>query len=136
MWSSNKVFKELKYSEQYIQVPSKNWDLFWIWYCFQSSLHCLVQPNQFIHFLFHMIFIIRIRLFTFFTYTFYASEILLYKVFINACKLAVEMPIDWSYFLCVWHPVNPLSVSVTDWNLSWSSIQRVCLWQSFTLTTK
>ena len=31
-----------------------------------------------------------------------------------------------------------LSVSATDWNLSWSSIQGVCLWQKFifTLTTK
>ena len=25
------------------------------------------------------------------------------------------MSTDWSYFLGVWHSVNPLSVSVTDW---------------------
>ena len=35
------------------------------------------------------------------TCTFYASEILLFKVFINACKLTGEMPIDWSFFLGV-----------------------------------
>ena len=35
------------------------------------------------------------------TCTFYASEILLFKVFINACKLTDEMPIDWSFFLGV-----------------------------------
>ena len=61
------------------------------------------------------------------TCTFYASEILLFKVFINACKLTGEMPIDWSFFFGVWHSVNSFSVSVTDRNLSWSSIQWVCL---------
>ena len=59
--------------------------------------------------------------------TLYASEILLFKVFINACKPTGEIPIDWSFFLCVWHSVNLLSVSVTHWYLSWSSIQWVCL---------
>ena len=29
----------------------------------------------------------------------YASEILLFKVFINEYKLTGEMPIDWSFFL-------------------------------------
>ena len=61
------------------------------------------------------------------TYTLYASEILLFKVFINACKLTGEIPIDWSFFLGVWHSVNSLSVSVTDSNLSWSSIQWLSL---------
>ena len=37
-------------------------DLFWIWCCFQFFLHCLVQPNQDIHFFLHVIFIVRIRL--------------------------------------------------------------------------
>ena len=35
------------------------------------------------------------------TCTFYASEILLFKVFINACKPTGEMKIDWSFFLGV-----------------------------------
>ena len=49
-------------SRQYIRDQGKNLDLFWIWCCFQFFLHCLVQPNQDIHFLLHVIFIIRIRL--------------------------------------------------------------------------
>ena len=61
------------------------------------------------------------------TCTFYASGILLFKVFINACNLTGEMLIDWRFFLVAWHSVNSLSVSVTDWTLSWSSIQWVCL---------
>ena len=61
------------------------------------------------------------------TCTFYASEMLHWKVFANACKLTGEMPIDWSFFLGVWHSVNSLSVSATDWNLSSSSTQLVCL---------
>ena len=61
------------------------------------------------------------------TCTFYASEILLFKVFINACKLVGEVPIDWSFFFVVWHSVNSLSVSVTDQTLSSSSIQWACL---------
>ena len=49
-------------------------------------MHCLVQPHQVIHFLLHIIFIIRIRLWIFkqSTCTLYASEISLFKVFINA----------------------------------------------------
>ena len=35
------------------------------------------------------------------TSTFYASEILFSKVFVNACKLTGEMTIDWSFFLGV-----------------------------------
>ena len=61
------------------------------------------------------------------TCTFYASKILLFKVFVNACKLTGIMSIDWSFFIGVWHSLNSLSVSLTDWNLSWSSTQRVCL---------
>ena len=61
------------------------------------------------------------------TCTFYTSEILLFKVFINACQLAGETPIDWTFFLGVWHLVNSLSLSLTDWNLSSSSIHLVYL---------
>ena len=39
----------------------------------------------------------------------YASEILLVKVFINACRLTGEMPIGWRFFLGVWHYTG-------DWN--------------------
>ena len=44
------------------------------------------------------------------TCTLYASEraILLFKAFINACKLRGEMPIDWRFFLGVWLSVNSL----------------------------
>ena len=46
-------------------------DLFWIWCCFQFFLHCLVQPNQVIYFLFHIIFIKRIRLWIYQTVNLY-----------------------------------------------------------------
>ena len=39
--------------------------------CILRILHCLVQPSQFIHFLFHIIFIIRIRLWIFQTVNLY-----------------------------------------------------------------
>ena len=66
------------------------------------------------------------------------SEMLLFKVSVNECKLTREIPIYWSFFVVVWWSVNSLSVAVTDWTLSWSSIQLVCLQQrfSFTPTTK
>ena len=134
MWSSNKVFQDIKifwtvHLRPFIRYQGKNLDLFWIWCRFYFFLHCLVQPNQVIHFLFHIIFIIRIRLWIFkqSTCTLYASEISLFKVFINACKLTSEMSIEWSFFFGVWHSVNSLSVYVTDWTLSSSSIQWVCL---------
>ena len=67
MWSSNKVFKDIKifwtvHSRPFIRYQGKNLDWFWIWCCFQFFLHCLMQPNQDIHFLLHVIVIIRIRL--------------------------------------------------------------------------
>ena len=134
MWSSNKVFKDIKifstvHLRPFIRYQGENLDLFWIWCCFQFFLHCLVQPNQDIHFLLHVIFIIRIRLWIIqtVTCTFYASEMLLLKVFVNMCKLTSEMPIDLSFFLGVWYSVNSLSVSVTDWNSFSSSIQWVCV---------
>ena len=62
----------------------------------------------------------------------YASETSLSIVFVNSVhKLTGEMPINWSFFLDVRHSVNSLSVSLTDWTLSWSSIQGVCLYQKF-----
>ena len=48
--------KTLKYFEQYIRDHLSGTKV-------SIFLHCLVQPNQAIHFLFHIIFIIRIRLF-------------------------------------------------------------------------
>ena len=48
----------------FIRYQGKNSNLFWICY-FQSFFHCLVQPNQSIHFLFQIIVIIRIRLWIF-----------------------------------------------------------------------
>ena len=43
MWSSNKVFKEIKifwtvHSRSFIRYQGKNVDLFWIWCCFQFFL--------------------------------------------------------------------------------------------------
>ena len=90
MWSSNKVFKDIEiflivHSRPFIRYQGKNLDWFWIWCCLQFFLYCLVQPNQDIHFLLHVIFIIRIRLsIKQSTCTFYASEILLIKVSLKA----------------------------------------------------
>ena len=66
--------KALKYSEQYNRDHLSGTKV-GIWICSEDDavdendmkmmmmfLHCLVQPNQVIHFLFHIIFIIRIRL--------------------------------------------------------------------------
>ena len=67
--------KTLKYSEQYIRDHLSGTKVR-IWICSEDDavdendmkkmmmmfLHCLVQPNQVIHFLFHIISIIRIRL--------------------------------------------------------------------------
>ena len=76
-------------------------------------MYRLVQPNQVIHYLLHIIFILRIKLWIFkqSTWALYASEISLFNFFINACKLTGELPIDWSFFLGVWHSVNSLSVN-------------------------
>ena len=70
MWSSNKVFIDIKIFSTvqlrpFIRYQCKNLDLFWIGCCFQFFLHCLVQPNQVIYFLFYVIFIIRIWLWIF-----------------------------------------------------------------------
>ena len=67
MWSSNKVFKDIKifwtvHLRPFIRYQDKNLDWFWIRSCFQFFLHCLVEPNQDIHSLLHGSFIIRIRL--------------------------------------------------------------------------
>ena len=129
-WFQMKVFKDIKifwtvHSRPFIRYQGKNLDWFWIWCCFQFFLHCLVQPNQVIHFLFHIIFIIRIRLWIFkqSTCTLYAYEISLFKVFINACKLTGEMLIDWNFFIDVWHSVNSLPVSLSRY-LHWQ--QDIC----------
>ena len=65
MWSSNKVFKDMKifwtvHSRPFIRYQGKNLDWFWICCYFQYFLNCLVQPNQDIDFLLHVIFIARI----------------------------------------------------------------------------
>ena len=67
MWSSKKVFKDIKifwtvHSRPFIKYQGKNLDWFWIWCCFRFFLLCLMQPNQEINFLLHIIFIKRIRL--------------------------------------------------------------------------
>ena len=98
MWSSSKLFRDIKkfwtvHLRLFIRYQGKNLDLFWIWCCFQFFLHCLVQPDRVIHFLFHIIFIIRkdAESFKQSTCTLYASKISLFKVFINACELTNEL---------------------------------------------
>ena len=63
--------KTLKYSKQYIRDHLSGTKVR-IWICSEYDfLYCFVQPNQFIHFLFHIIFIIRIRLWIFQTVNLY-----------------------------------------------------------------
>ena len=84
------------HAKLFIRYQGKNLDLFWIWCCFQFFLHCLVQPNQVIQFLFY-IFYHKNQ-----TMNLWNSQLVLeisfFKVFINVCKLAGEMPVDWSFF--------------------------------------
>ena len=133
MWSSNKVLKTLKYSEQYIRDHLSGTRVrVWIGSEYDAvfSFSCIASCNLNKTFTFsYMPFSSRIRpgLFKQSTCSFYAFEILFFKVFINVCKLTGKMPIDWSIFLGLWHSVNSLLVSLTDWNLSWSSIHFVCL---------
>ena len=135
MWSSNKVFKDIKIfwiapSRPFIRYQGKNLDWFWIWCCFLFLLH-IASRNLIKTFTFFCMSFLSYEshseLFEQSNFTFYASTILPFKVFINASKLTGEMAIDWSFFLGVWHSVNSLSASLTDWNLSWSSIHLVCL---------
>ena len=61
MWSSSKVFEDIKifwiaHSRPFIRYQGKNLDWFRIWCCFRFFMHCLVQPNQNINFLLHVIF--------------------------------------------------------------------------------
>ena len=133
--------KTLKCSERYIGdhlsgTKVKIWIFSEYDAAFNLFLHYLLNPYQVIHFLLHIIFIKRIRPWVFkqSTCTLYASKISLFNVFINECKLTVEIPIHCSFFHGVWHSVNSLSVFVTDWSLSWSSIKWVCLWQKFCIS--
>ena len=114
MWISNTVFKDIKIfwtvnSRPFIRHQGKDLDLLWIWCCFYFFLQCLVQVS---HLLCHIIFIIRIRLWIFkqSTCTLYASEILLFKVFIKACKLARKILVDWSFLISVWNSVFIFSI--------------------------
>ena len=96
--SQTRYSKTLKFSEQYIRDHlSGTKERIWICsdYDAVSSffLYCLVQPNQVIHL--RTMYIIRIRQsFKQSTCTLYASEIFLFKVFMNVCRLTGEMPID------------------------------------------
>ena len=110
----------LKYSEQYIRHPLCGTKVrIWIAseyaaFNFSCTASCnLIKTFSF----FCMSFLSQesdSELFKQSTSTFYASEILLSKVFVNACKLTGEMPIDWGFFLDVLHSVNSLSVSLLD----------------------
>ena len=131
-WQVQTVLTILKYSEQYIRdhlsgTKVRTWIGFECETVFNFSCIASCNLTKTVAF-FCMSFLSKesdSKLFKQFTCTFYASEKLLCKVFINACKLTGEMPIDWAFFLAVWHSVNSLSVSLTDWNLYWSSIHLV-----------
>ena len=97
--------KTLKYFEQCIRDHLSGTMVgIWIWSEYDAvfSFSCIALCNltKSIHFLFHIIFIIRIRLCKSLkqsTFTLYASEILLIEVFILACEVTGEMPTDWSF---------------------------------------
>ena len=136
MWSLNKVFKDCKifwtvHSRAFSRYQGKNVDWFWIWSCFNFFFFCIVSCNLTKTFTFFCMSFLSwesdSELFKHSTCTFYASEILLFKFSISTCKVTGEMTMDWSFFLGVWHSVNSLSVSLTDWNLSRSSIHLACL---------
>ena len=89
--------KTLKYSEQYIGDHLSGTKVrIWIGSEYDAVFHfsCIASCNLTKTFT-------DSELFKQSTCTFYASEILLFKVFINACKLTGEIPIDWSFFLRV-----------------------------------
>ena len=118
MWSSNKLFKD---SQIFWTVHSSNKVKIWICYEYDAAFHfscitsCSLAKSITFSFIWFLSYESNSESFKQSACTLHASEILLFKVFINSCKLTGEMPTDWSYFLCVWHSVNPLSVSVTDW---------------------
>ena len=100
--------KILKYSEQYIRDHLSGTKLgIWIAseYDAAFSFFCTALCNLTKTFSFSCMSFLSYEsdpeLFKESTSTFYASEILLSKVFVNACKLTGKMPIDWSFFLGV-----------------------------------
>ena len=129
---STRYSKTLKYSQQYI-LDHLSGTKVRIWICSDYdaafSFSCIALCNLIKSFTFSFIsFLLQesdSESFKQWPCTLYAYEILPCKVFIDACKLTGEMSIDCSFFLGVWHLVK--SVSVTDWNFSWSSIQWACL---------
>ena len=84
-------------------------DLFWIWCYFQFFLHSIVQPNLVIHFLFHIIFIIRIRLWIFQTVSFY------FVCFWNIALLITCSPLTlrWYFINTAQHLLSLLSKTLT-----------------------
>ena len=90
-----RYLKTLKYSEQYIRDHLSGTKVrIWIGSEYDAVFHfsCIASCNLTKTFT-------DSELFKQSTCTFYASEILLFKVSINACKVTGEMPIDWSFFL-------------------------------------
>ena len=113
--------KKLKYSEQYIRdhfSGTKVRILICSEYDAVFNFSCIASCNLTKSFTFSFIwFLVQESDYESFkqsTWTLYASEILLFKVFINACKLTNKIPVDWSFFLGVWHSVKSFSVTVTD----------------------
>ena len=136
MRTLNKVLKNIKVFWAVHLRPFTIW--IWIWLEFGfvlnmmlflifPALPCATYQSHSLSLSYHFYHKIQTLNFQTVNLYFYASEILLFTVFINACKLTGELPIDWSFLLGVWHSVNWLSVSVTDWTLSSSSIQWIYL---------
>ena len=103
-----RYYKTLKCSDQYIRDHLSGTKVE-IWICSEYDavfdFSCIVSCNLIkTSTLFCMSFLSKesdSELFKQSTCTFYAFEILLFKVFVNACKLTSEVPIDWSFFLGV-----------------------------------
>ena len=98
MWGSSKVFRDIKifwtvHLRQFIRYQGKNLDLFWIWCCIQFS--CITSCNLTESSTFFFISFLSLEKdsesFKQSTFTLYASEISLFKVFINACELTSGM---------------------------------------------
>ena len=98
--------KKLKYSEQYIRDHFSSTKVR-VWICSEYyavfSFSCIALCNLTKSFTFSFISFSSYESdsesFKQSNYTLYASEILLFEVFINTCKLAGEMPTDRSFFL-------------------------------------
>ena len=96
--------KILKYSEQYIRDHLSGTKVrIWIGSEYDAvfNFSCIASCNLTKTFTFSCMSFLSQESVKQSTCTFYASKILLFKVFVNACKLTGKMSIDWSFFIGV-----------------------------------